>query len=155
MAINEDDKPFRLAYDLAWDPEWRLREANLVVVTSGRTQTLGLRANGVGKWTYADGKPFAELDGCIDIDIWPTPFTNSFPMRRIPMATGSRHEFRMAWIDATTLTVVAQPQAYTRLEERLYRFENLDGSNFQADLRVDADGFVLDYPEFFERINSQ
>jgi hypothetical protein len=153
LAINEDEQPFRLTYDLTWDQQWRLREANLVVVKSGGTQSLGLRSNGEGQWKHADGKPFAELDGCIDIDIWPTPFTNSFPIRRVPMAVGSRQEFRMAWIDATTLTVVAQPQAYTRLEDRLYRFENLDGSKFQADLRVDADGIVLDYPEFFERID--
>jgi hypothetical protein len=152
LAFNEDDKPFRLTYGLTWDQLWRLREADLVVATGGRTQSLSLRSNGEGQWEYVDGKPFAELDGCIDIDIWPTPFTNSFPIRRVPMAVGSRHEFRMAWISAPTLTVLSQPQAYTRLEDRLYRFENLDGSDFRADLRVDADGIVLDYPELFERV---
>jgi hypothetical protein len=152
LAFNEDDKPFRLTYGLSWDQLWRLREADLVVATGGRTQSLSLRSNGEGQWEYVDGKPFAELDGCIDIDIWPTPFTNSFPIRRVPMAVGSRHEFRMAWISAPTLTVLSQPQAYTRLEDRLYRFENLDGSDFRADLRVDADGIVLDYPELFERV---
>ena len=151
VAFNDNDKPFRLDYQLTWDAQWRIREANLVVVNGGRTQRLGLRSNGVGQWQHSDGKTYAELEGCIDIDIWPTPFTNSFPIRRVPMAVGSRHEFKMAWISAPSLTVIAQPQAYTRLEDRLYRFENLDGSRFQADLRVDADGIVIDYPELFER----
>jgi len=88
----------------------------------------------------------------LDIDIWPTPFTNSFPIRREPMAVGERRQFRMTWVFAPDLTVYPQPQAYTRLAERLYLFENLDGSGFRAELRVDEDGVVLDYPGLFRRI---
>jgi hypothetical protein len=58
----------------------------------------------------------------------------------------------MAWVSAFDMTVRAQPQAYTRLEEHLYRFENLDGSGFHADLRVDDQGLVIDYPGLFRRI---
>jgi hypothetical protein len=94
----------------------------------------------------------AELEGCIDIDICPTPFTNSFPIRRQPIAVGERREFRMAWIYAPDLTVHPQPQAYTRQADRLYLFENLDGTGFKALLRVDDDGVVVDYPEFFRRV---
>jgi hypothetical protein len=89
---------------------------------------------------------------CLDIDIWPTPFTNSFPIRREPMAVGERRQFRMAWIFAPDLTVHPQSQAYTRLADRLYLFENLDGSGFRAELAVDEDGIVLDYPELFRRV---
>jgi hypothetical protein len=59
----------------------------------------------------------------------------------------------MAWIFAPDLTVRPQPQAYSRVAERLYRFENLDGSGFQADLPVDEDDIVLDYPNFFRRVS--
>ncbi|HET8576634.1 MAG TPA: putative glycolipid-binding domain-containing protein [Methylomirabilota bacterium] len=45
-----------------------------------------------------------------------------------------------------------QPQAYTRLADRLYLFENLDGSGFQANLPVDEDCVVLDYPDLFRRV---
>jgi len=58
----------------------------------------------------------------------------------------------MTWVFAPDLTVYPQPQAYTRLAERLYLFENLDGSGFRAELRVDEDGVVLDYPGLFRRI---
>ena len=44
------------------------------------------------------------------------------------------------------------PRAYTRLADRLYLFENLDGSDFRAELAVDADGVVLDYPDLFRRL---
>jgi len=131
-----------------------LREARLAVATGVATRSLVLKADGQGHWWHGDGRTVAELDGCIDIDIWPTPFTNSFPIRRQPLAVGERREFRMAWVFALDLTVRPQPQAYTRLAERLYLFENLDGSGFKAELPVDDDGIVLDYPGLFRRVSA-
>jgi hypothetical protein len=68
------------------------------------------------------------------------------------MAVGERRQFRMAWIFAPDLTLHPQPQAYTRLADRRYLFENLDGSGFTAQLAVDDDGIVLDYPSLFRRV---
>lgn len=59
----------------------------------------------------------------------------------------------MAWVSAPDLAVEAKPQAYTRLEERLYLFESLDGNGFKAKLPVDDNGFVTDYPELFRRVH--
>jgi hypothetical protein len=88
----------------------------------------------------------------LDVDIWPTPFTNSFPIRRKRMEVGERRQFRMAWISAPAMTLQPQRQAYTRLADRLYLFENLDGSGFKAELPVDEDLIVLDYPDLFRRV---
>jgi hypothetical protein len=152
LAFDEQHGPFRLTYRLAWDESWRLRDAELVVATERSTRLLNLQTDGQGHWRDGDGRPIAELDGCVDVDIWPTPFTNSFPIRREPMAVGERRQFRMAWIFAPDLTVHPQAQAYTRLAERLYLFENLDGSGFQAKLPVDEEGILLDYPDLFRRV---
>lgn len=152
LAIDGERGPFRLAYRLAWDEEWRLRGADVAVATQRFTRSLLLRVDDEGHWMRGDGQPLDHLDGCIDIDIWPTPFTNSFPIRRVPLAIGERREFRMAWLFAPDLTIKAQPQAYTRLAERRYLFENLDGSGFRAELAVDEDGIVLDYPGLFRRV---
>jgi hypothetical protein len=152
LAFDDQHGPFRLTYRLIWDELWRVREAELVVTTESFNRSLFLKTDGRGHWRHADGPAIPELDGCIDVDIWPTPFTNSFPIWREPMAVGERREFRMAWIFAPDLTVHPQPQAYTRLAERLYVFENLDGSGFRAELPVDEDGIVLDYPNLFRRV---
>lgn len=153
LAIDEDGVPFRLAYRLRWDDAGLLREADLEAVKGERTRTLSLRADGRGRWWHADGAAIAHLDGCLDIDIWPTPLTNSFPIWRSRLGIGQREAYRMAWVAAPDLDVVAQPQAYTRLEARLYVFENLDGSGFTATLPVDEAGFVTDYPELFRRVD--
>ncbi len=152
LAFDEEEGPFRLTYRLTWDDAWRLREADLVVLTERSTRSLGLRSDGQGHWRDGGGRVLDDLDGCVDVDIWPTPFTNSFPVRREPMAVGERRLFRVAWVSAPGLTVHPQPQAYTRLADRLYLFENLDGSGFTAELPVDEDGLVLDYPDLFRRV---
>lgn len=153
LAIDEDKGPFRLSYRLAWETSWQLREAELTLETAhDATRSLILRTDGRGRWRDGEGRVMGELDGCMDIDIWPTPFTNSFPIRRAPLAVGERREFRMAWVDGPALTVHAQAQAYTRLADWRYLFESLDGSGFQVELPVDEDGIVLDYPGLFRRV---
>ena len=152
LAYDDEHGPFRLTYRLTWNESWQLREADLVIATTSFTRSLNLQTDGQGHWQHRDGGAIDDLDGCLDIDIWPTPFTNSFPIRRKPLAIGERQEFRMAWVSALEMTVHAQPQAYTRLADRLYLFESLDGSGFKAELPVDEDGIVLDYPELFLRV---
>ena len=152
LAFDEDGTPFCLTYRLGWDHRSRLLLADLEARKGARTLTLGLRTDGEGRWQSARGECLPHLDGCIDIDIWPTPLTNSFPLWRSQMQIGQRQEFRMAWVAAPDLTVEAKPQAYTRLAESLFLFESLDGSGFKAELPVDQDGLVTDYPGLFLRV---
>jgi uncharacterized protein len=152
LAHDDEQGPFRLAYRLRWDAAWQLRDADLTAITESGERSLHLQTSGDGQWSDGAGNALAHLDGCRDIDIWPTPFTNSFPILREPLAVGERRQFLMAWVAAPDLTVQAQPQAYTRLADRLYLFENLDGSGFRAELPVDEGGIVLDYPGLFRRV---
>ncbi len=156
LAVDDAQGPFRLVYRLQWDAaNWRLRSAELSVrIGPGAgNRSLQLRTDGQGHWQDGQGKALGELDGCLDIDIWPTPFTNSFPIRRQPLRLGERREFLVAWVDGVDLGAVKpQRQAYTRLAERRYLFESLDGSGFSAELPVDAHGLVLDYPGLFRRV---
>lgn len=152
LAFDEHGRPFRLAYELSWDASWRLRDARLAVTTEHGTRALRLQTDGQGQWRDGDGRALTHLDGCLDIDIWPTPFTNTFPIRRQPMAVGERRAFRMAWVSAPALTVRPMRQGYTRLADRRYLYENLEGSAFRAELAVDEDGVVLDYEGVFRRI---
>ena len=154
LAFDEAQWPFRLTYHLTWDESWRLNAAELVCATERSTQSLRLRSDGRGHWRDGDDRAIDALDGSMDVDIWPTPFTNTFPIRRQSLAIGERRQFLMAWIFAPDLTVRPQPQAYTRLADRLYLFENLDGSDFRAELPVDEDGIVLDYPGLFRRVRN-
>lgn len=152
LACDEEQGPFRLQYDLTWDAAWQLREAVLTVAGHAGNRALALQVDAQGTWHRGDGTRIAALEGCLDIDIWPTPFTNTFPIRRARIAVGQRREFRVAWVCAPQLTVTALRQAYTRLSSHRYRLDSLDGSGFRAELDVDDDGIVIDYPGLFRRI---
>ncbi len=88
------------------------------------------------------------------MDISETPFTNSLPIRKLALAPGESAEISVAYFDGTELQPWPEPQRYTCLQKGegsgLYRFLSLDGG-FTAELPVDADGLVLDYPGLFNR----
>lgn len=151
LGFGEDGRPFTLRYRLGWDEGFNLRTADLSVESEAGHRVLQLRTDGAGQWSEGPHTPRRDLQGCRDIDIWPTPFTNSFPFWRAPLAIGERREFRVAWVSAPDLSVEPQLQAYTRTAARQYLFENC-GSGFRARLTVDAGGLVTDYPGYFERV---
>ena len=137
-------------YEVNLTPDWRFQPL-LLQRTDGRVVVL--RRGDDGDWLDIDGKARPELEGCFDIDFEMTPFTNTLPIRRDPLYIGETRRFWMAYIPADTLEVFADEQIYTRLSEREYRFESGEGDEyFTADIMVDGDGLVVDYPGLFERV---
>lgn len=147
VSAAEDGERYGLTISLMMAPDWTLRAAR-ISCTNGRE--LALDHDGEGNWTK-DGKPAPELQGCIDIDIWPTPFTNTLPVLRLPWKQGERREFTMAYVKAPDLQVYVDRQRYTSLGGNRFRFEAVDG-DFAADIDFDGHGLVTDYPPLFYRV---
>jgi hypothetical protein len=118
-------------------------------------QTIRLVADGLGNWTNEFGNPISELEGCLDVDITATPFTNTLPIRRLGLRSGESAEINVVYVTIPGMKVRVAPQRYTCLEASSaggkYKFESLD-SSFTAVITVDADGLVEDYPELFKRV---
>jgi len=146
VAGTIDGVRFGLAYTLSIDAAWRVRTAELRAA-SGRVRRLDREGE---RWRI-DGAPAPGLDGCIDIDIRATPFTNTLPIRRLALSVGQSAEIAVAYVDVPDLTVTASRQLYTRVGQAAYRFESLE-DGFRADLPVDPDGLVTDYPGLFRRL---
>ena len=113
-----------------------------------------LLADGEGHWKGRGAESVPELDGCIDVDISATPFTNTLPIRRLGLEPGKSTDVEVAYIRVPELLVGPERQRYGCLEAQveggLYRLEALP-SGFTAELPVDADGLVIDYPGLFRR----
>ena len=92
-----------------------------------------------------------DLRDCTDIDIAVTPFTNTLPIRRLNLEVGEAAEIDVVYVTVPDLTLSPAPQRYTRLDDRIYRFESLD-SGYTADITVDDHGLVTDYPGLFRRV---
>jgi hypothetical protein len=154
-----DGEALRASYQIVCDLSWRVREAR-ILMSHPAAIVLDHRADGEGHWSNTSGEPLPELDGCVDIDFAATPFTNTPPIRRLDLQPGESAEVAVVYVDAPSLEVTSVWQRYTCLasgaDGARYRFEALpyaalpDG--FSAELSVDADGLVREYPPLFRRV---
>lgn len=103
-----------------------------------------------GNWERND-EIANELNGCIDIDIVLTPFTNSLPINRLKLPIGECAEIKVAYLNPDARRLQPALQRYTSLNESCYRFETVP-NDFEAIITVDEFGFVVHYPGLFERI---
>ncbi|MGH7365546.1 MAG: putative glycolipid-binding domain-containing protein [Candidatus Rokuibacteriota bacterium] len=155
LAVDDHGLPFRARYVVECDEGWTVRRARIELLEEP-ARVLDLRADGRGRWTDAATGATPALHGCVDVDIYPSPFTNTLPMRRLAdAAVGRPVALDVAWIVLPELTVQSARQEYTLLERGTagarWRFRGLD-SDFVAELDVDDNGLVLDYPEIARRV---
>lgn len=156
LGLNGQE-PFRVRYEIRCDSQWRLRTVHLSLL-SGSPQTLNLLTDGSGSWTNEAGSVIPSLSGCLDVDISSTPFTNTLPIRRLTLKPGLPITLSMVYIEVPLMQVTATEQRYTCLEITpgggRYRYESLENgiSVFTAELPVDGDGLVVDYPGLFKRV---
>lgn len=149
MILAGGEAPFAARYRLLMDGRWRVRR--LAAAVLGVEAPLVLLADGKGGWTGADGAALPELEGVVDVDLSATPFTNTLPIRRLRVAVGRSTEVDTAYVDLPSLGVTRDPQRYTRLEERRWRYESRD-TDFVRELTVDEDGLVESYEGMFVRV---
>ncbi len=138
---------FGCSYTIGCDARWRVRQVDVRVAGGAH---LILRADGQGRWRGHDGAPLPLLDGCIDVDLTCTPFTNTLPIRRLDDALCERQEITVAYITLPEASVMPSRQAYTKLGANRYLFESISNP-FRAEIDTDTDGFVLHYPGLFDR----
>ena len=155
----QEQGPFRVHYEIHCTAQWRVRAVH-VSLLSDSPQSLDLFTDEDGTWTSGEGEMLPLLHGCLDVDISVTPFTNTLPIRRLALQPGSSATLKMAYIAIPEMHVEAMEQRYTCLEVSSsggrYLYESLKHgvSSFSAELPVDQDGLVLDYPGLFRRVGA-
>jgi len=152
--IGGDAAGAALRYAVRTDAMLRTRE---VAVSYIGGPDLHLRADGRGRWSDArTGACLPALQGCLDVDIAATPATNTLPILRLALSPGARAEILAAYLPlphepGAPIRPAAARQSYTCLRAGCYRYESL-ASGFTAEIEVDANGLVKDYPEAFRRV---
>jgi uncharacterized protein len=139
---------YQLDYGLETGPELFTRRLVVTVKDAdGERGVLLERSEEDGAWT-ANDEPLQHVDGALDIDLALSPLTNYMPAARLGEGPA---DHVMAWVDVPSLEVTRARQRYEPIDVRHLRFIDLD-SGFTAELDLDADGFVLHYPELAERV---
>jgi uncharacterized protein len=140
---------YQVQYHILTNPLWQTLFFEINSRINGQVQHLLFEGDGVGRWKTGD-REAAQFQGCIDIDIPLTPFTNTLPINRLNMAVGSERQIQVLYIDLLEGRLSALQQKYTRRDPQTYHYENVP-NDFEADIQVDEAGLVIDYPALFER----
>jgi hypothetical protein len=152
--------PFRLNYKIKIESNFQVRKVTLEVNGVDGSYSRMLRTDGIGHWRDDTGAMLAELNGCLDVDIQATPFTNLLPIRRLKQKAGQQSEIGVVYIEVPSLIISQARQRYSCLEPLRpdvpgiagkYLYEGPIG-DFKAELPVESDGLVLDYPGLFRRV---
>jgi uncharacterized protein len=149
-------RAYTVRYALLCDAGWRVR--TLEAWTLGEDAALALSSDGSGRWTGPDGRHLPVLDGCFDVDLPSTVFTNTLPIRRLGMVPGWSEELSVVYVGVPDLSLSVARQRYTCLtwgpDGGRYRYEGL-GTGFSAEITVDADALVVEYPRLARRVWSR
>lgn len=144
-----ENLPYKLDYEIELDRNWVTRSFVIRSSLCNMDQTIALKHNGHGSW-FGEGKEWKNLEGCIDIDISVSPFTNTLPVNRLCPPPEQSLETKVVYIDILEFRIRPERQLYTHLAKNTYRFTN-DPGDFTADILTDDDGLVIHYPGLFER----
>lgn len=91
-----------------------------------------------------------EFNGCFDVDISLSPFTNSLPVNRLKLLNNQQKKIKVIYIDILEEQLKPAEQIYKRLFETKYLYQNVP-NDFEAEIEVDESGFVINYPSLFKR----
>lgn len=151
---QDEDRTFRVFYQLLCDTSWKFRKLELSV-DSGTIKNLNLSVDKSGLWYDDKGQWYQQLDGCIEPDLSFTPLTNTLPINRLNIQEGETIKIKTAYISLPELKVSPVTQSYQCLSkkdnESIYLYKNID-SGFEAEICVDKDSFVTSYPGLSVRV---
>jgi hypothetical protein len=144
-----EQKIYRVNYLIRTTTDWETLFVDILCQHENTTQKIQLESDGKGNW-YSDGMPMNEFQGCIDVDIPLTPFTNTLPINRLKLAPHEKQQIKVIYLDLLQKETKPVYQNYTRSSASAYHYENVP-NDFEATISVDDAGFVVHYPELFTR----
>ncbi len=146
-VFSHGQQPCLLNYQIRCDPAWRTIAAQVSGWVGDNMVAVELQVEAAGRWAL-NGNEVAVVRGCLDLDLNFSPSTNTLPLRRLELAIGQSAVVKAAWLRFPDFRLEPLDQVYRRLDENTYRYES-GGGRFVVQLKVNAAGFILDYPNYW------
>ncbi|HEY9102194.1 putative glycolipid-binding domain-containing protein [Chitinimonas sp.] len=150
VLLVEDGMDAVLRYQLDCDHNWHTRRLLLEGELQGRPLARLLEVDAAQRW-WLNGEQQPQVAGCVDLDMAFSPVTNLLPVRRFGLGLGEHADLTAAWLRFPALGLAPLPQSYSCTGPRGYRYESRAGA-FTAELLVDEQGLVLDYPGYWRAV---
>lgn len=145
---HEDGTLCCVSYRAECDRSWRTRLASVSGWCGDQSVDIGIERSDDGAWLL-DGAEVGAVRDCEDVDLGFTPATNLFQLRRMALEVGQAEDIAVAWLDIPDGGLSLLRQRYERLDQHTYGYR-APRFDYEAQLRVDANGFVLNYPRLWE-----
>ena len=143
------DVIYKVSYNIRTNPQWETQMLKIHARHNDIVQDILLESDGNGSWIF-NGKKTDAFKGCMHVDIPLTPFTNTLPIRRLKLNQNESKQIQVIYCDLLSQQIIPVTQQYHCLSKNRYHYENVP-NNFEADIEVDDDGLVIDYPSLFIR----
>jgi hypothetical protein len=167
VAVGSAPFTYRLDYELETTADFVTVRLRVTSRGEGWRRDLDLRRDDGRAWSVAAdeeghvdlppvGGDTADLADALDCDLGLSPVTNMMPILRHGLLDGGGPiEFTMAWVAVPALAVQADHQRYRHVSSanghHVIRYEATD-DGFTADITVDGDAVVIDYPGIAKRL---
>ncbi|WP_163265030.1 putative glycolipid-binding domain-containing protein [Chelativorans alearense] len=146
-VVHAGGAAFGLSYVWLLDASWRTRRLDLRL-SSPTPREMTIRRS-PGGWSV-NGQARPDLAACDEIDLSATPFCNTLAMRLLQ----GPGELTALYVDLPSLQLSPSRQRYATLGGNRWRYIDLGvAKGFEADMRVDEDGLIVDYEGLFETID--
>lgn len=149
-VFREDRIPGRLDYKIVCSSRWETLSADILGWVGDEKIRLRIEKSPEHSW-HLNGAPAPGVMGYMDIDLSFSPSTNLLPIRRLDLEVGQEAEARAAWLTFPDLGLRPLVQWFRRESENRYSYRSDNG--FATELKVDKEGFVVDYPPLWTEEN--
>lgn len=154
-----DAAAYFASYELALDDAGAVSRLSVFSTTAEEERQVTLSRSGEGIWLVEHDQQGevarrSEFEGALDVDVRDCALFNTLPIRRLGLHREPQTvELPVLYVDLPELTVELVKQTYRTVSvtDDGAVIEYAAG-DFRAELTVDADGLVLDYPGLATRI---
>jgi uncharacterized protein len=158
VHVTGDGTAFTASYRLVVGEGGALQRLSVTSASAERERSLTLNRTEDGYWLLdtGSGGARAEFEGAEDVDLQYSPLFNALPIRRLRLhREADEQTVPMVFVALPTLEVGLVRQTYRTVsvldaDERAT--VGFSSGDFAADLTVDPDGMVLDYPGLARRV---
>jgi len=152
-AATATNPAFGAFYEVQTDESGATKRFGLTVTLAERERQLAIARDEENMWLVTDhqGESRASYNGALDVDVVFSPFFNALPIRRLGLhERADSLALPVVYVNVPEMSVTAAVVSYTS-EGRLDGIK-LRSPVADTTVRVDADGFIADYPGLAERI---
>ncbi len=147
---------YTASYSLSTDEAGVIGRLTVRTVTASGERYVTLNRSDEGIWLVDHGAGAIRTDfgGAADVDLAYSPLFNALPVRRFGLHRGEgEHELPMVFVHLPSLEVELTRQTYRTVSVGSERsVVSFASERFDAELTVDSEGLVIDYPGLAQRL---